>query len=287
MGENEQGGMLRTVVVVGIVAMISAIMIFAVVGLTHVSKSQSADVVKNLQTAQDGECDVQDDYDTSKFKYYTFDEAAKTVEIGGYKNKADGKGADLVIPATVKKDGVVYRVTSIGSYAFYNTGLKSVVISNSVTQIEYSAFNDNQLNKVTFGDKLTTIGGSSFYGNQLTSLTIPDTVTTIEGFAFSNNNLTSVKLSRFLTTIPGRAFNNNNLTSLDIPGNIQTIDESAFSGNSNLKTVTLHPGLQSIGANAFAFTSLRSITLPDHNVKLDPDASFINGGPTIKFNYAS
>lgn len=33
MGENEQGGMLRTVVVVGIVALIAAVIIFAVIGL--------------------------------------------------------------------------------------------------------------------------------------------------------------------------------------------------------------------------------------------------------------
>lgn len=35
MGENEQGGMLRTVVVIGLVAMIAAVVIFAVVGLKN------------------------------------------------------------------------------------------------------------------------------------------------------------------------------------------------------------------------------------------------------------
>ena len=52
MGENEQGGMLRVVVVVGLVALIAAVVIFAVIKLkgtmTSTTDSASAGVAKAI-----------------------------------------------------------------------------------------------------------------------------------------------------------------------------------------------------------------------------------------------
>ena len=52
MGENEQGGMLRVVVVVGLVALIAAVVIFAVIKLkgtmTSTTDSASAGVSKAI-----------------------------------------------------------------------------------------------------------------------------------------------------------------------------------------------------------------------------------------------
>lgn len=52
MGENEQGGMLRTVVVVGLVALIAAVVIFGVVGLNASMNKNSDTAVHNVERAQ-------------------------------------------------------------------------------------------------------------------------------------------------------------------------------------------------------------------------------------------
>lgn len=49
MGENEQGGMLRVVVVVGLIAMIVAVVIFAVTGLKNTSSAQRNNVVAKTE----------------------------------------------------------------------------------------------------------------------------------------------------------------------------------------------------------------------------------------------
>lgn len=106
--------------------------------------------------------------------------------ITGY-NKS--KGTSIDIPSYVKVNGELVKVTTITDTAFYNTGLTSVTIPNTVT----------------------TIGFGAFYNNQLTSVIIPNSVTTIEANAFSNNKLTSV------TSLYSNAFAYNKLTSVNIP----------------------------------------------------------------------
>lgn len=51
MGENEQGGMLRTVVVVGLVTLIAAVVIFAVTGLKGDMRKNSDTAVYNVDKA--------------------------------------------------------------------------------------------------------------------------------------------------------------------------------------------------------------------------------------------
>lgn len=51
MGENEQGGMLRTVVVVGLVALIAAVVIFAITGLKGNMRKNSDTAVYNVDKA--------------------------------------------------------------------------------------------------------------------------------------------------------------------------------------------------------------------------------------------
>lgn len=64
-----------------------------------------------------------------------------TVAVTYNKKTGDDYSGSLVIPETIVKNGVVYKVTRIGAQAFFRCEeLRSVIIPNSVEIIEPSAF---------------------------------------------------------------------------------------------------------------------------------------------------
>ena len=82
---------------------------------------------------------------------------------------------DLIINETVSYNGVEYTVTSIGDGAFYNTGLSSITIPNSVTTIGDLAFSYCLgLTSIIIPNSVTTIGDQAFaYCSGLTYCTSP------------------------------------------------------------------------------------------------------------------
>ena len=71
----------------------------------------------------------------------------------------------IVIPGTVKCQGITYSVTKISIKAFYNMKkLEKVTIGNQVTIIEKSSFEKcKKLKKVIFGKSVTTLKSRAFY----------------------------------------------------------------------------------------------------------------------------
>ena len=123
-------------------------------------------------------------------KYFTYVEVEGGIEITDY-NEEGGK--DVVIPSMIEGSNVI----SIGTRAFYNNQLTSVIIPNSVVSIGSDAFCSNKLTSVIIPSSVTSIEQNAFYSNQLTSVTIPSSVTSIGKNAFyksssSNSNLTKI-----------------------------------------------------------------------------------------------
>ena len=184
-------------------------------------------------------------------------------------------------------------VTSIGNYTFYRcTGLTSVTIPDSVTSIGSSAFNGcTGLTSITIPDSVTRIGGSAFSGCEgLTSIIIPDNVTSIGRSAFAGtgyykdesnweNNVLYIgkNLIEARDTISGTysirtgtktiaeyAFSGcSDLTSITIPDSVTSIGQYTFSGCTGLTNVTIPDSVTTINYNAFdGCTGLTSITIP-------------------------
>ena len=71
---------------------------------------------------------------------------------------------DVVIPSSVKYNGVTYSVTSIGEWAVLDcTSLTSIVIPNSVTSIGEKAFYKcSGLTRIEIPNSVTSIGDYAF-----------------------------------------------------------------------------------------------------------------------------
>lgn len=174
---------------------------------------------------------------------------------------------DVVIPETFVYDGINYRVTRIGSYAFDGcTGLTSITIPDSVTSIGYNAFQYCQdLSDVKIGNGVTSIEEFAFDDcDSLTSITIPNSVTSIGRCAFSSCDfLTNVEIPDSVTSIGDSAFSGCGLTNVVIPGSVSCIESDTFSYCYSLTDLTISEGVEWIEVGAFAdCTSLTDITIP-------------------------
>ena len=134
--------------------------------------------------------------------------------------------------------------------------IQDIVLNEGLIEIGSNAFGGAVITSLILPNSLTTIGQEAFSGcYQLAEITWPDNkgFTEINGF----DNCTSLPDSIFeslpvtVTSIGYEAFFGCRFSSVSLPGTIETIGERAFAYNYNLKTLTLHEGLQSIGVCAF------------------------------------
>ena len=174
---------------------------------------------------------------------YTLDGNAATIT-----GRVNSCPADVNIPNEV--DG--YSVTKIGASAFYNSGVVTVKIPNTVLSIGGAAFASNSIASIDLPNGLTDIGSGAFSSNVLTNIIIPNTVVSIGGDAFSYNKLTSVFLPNGLTELPDSIFAHNALTSVAIPDSVITIKRAAFYSNA-FTSIIIPKNVTSIGQLAFTY----------------------------------
>lgn len=224
MGENEQGGMLRNVVILGLIALISAVVIGLVVNLTHNTKDRTN------QAAEDIELAGVDDEATSVFKYTMHDDT-KTASIYGLAKKDEIKATDLEIPAKVRRGKTIYKVTEIGSSVFNGVPLKSVVFDGNVETIGSYAFANTGIKTVTLSNDMKIISDGAFMNDQINTITLPGKLDSIGKYAFQNNDLTTIVIKDGIESIGDAAFSHNDLVNLDLPDSVKTVGKWSFSEN--------------------------------------------------------
>lgn len=100
-------------------------------------------------------------------------------------------------------------VTHIGDMAFRGSSLESAIIGNGVINIgEYAFWRCTALKSVVIGGSITNIGKETFLGcTSLENITIPDSATNIGERAFSNcSSLTSITFPKSIESIGYGAF---------------------------------------------------------------------------------
>ena len=163
----------------------------------------------------------------------------------------------------------------------FRSSVRQVVVSEGVTTIGYAAFYDcSNLTSVTIPESVIGIGMHAFRNcSSLTSVIIPEGVIRILHYAFQNcSSLTSVTIPESVTTIGQAAFygcaalktlnynakNCNDIsypiswteiTSLILGENVESIPNGAFSGCTNLTSITIPESITTIGSGAFESTA--------------------------------
>ena len=169
------------------------------------------------------------------------------IENGELKEYA-GAGGDVVVPA---------GVTAIGENAFWNSGIKGVVLPNGLKRIKEQAFAGCR---------------------ELKELMLPDSVNTIGKSAFSRCGIETLKLSAKLKQIPRDAFSSSALREIVLPEGVKSIGDNAFRHCTDLKKAVLPTSLEKIGYNAFADDfNLQEIVLPPNAQIAGGAFDFCNG----------
>ena len=190
----------------------------------------------------------------------------------------------IVIPESVEHETVTYSVTGIGSQAFFScSSLESVAIGNSVMSIgDYAFFECVDLESVTIGNSVESIGQAAFTRcSGLTSVTIPNSVMSIGDYAFSECvDLESVTIGNSVESIGQAALSHcPNLTSIVVDVNnanydsredcnalIRKSDNTLLSGCRN---TVIHNSVESIGDYAFSgCTDMPSVSIPNSVVSI-------------------
>ncbi len=151
-----------------------------------------------------------------------------------------------------------YICTGLGDYGdeIRTYTIQDIKLNEGLIEIGSNAFDGAVITSLTLPNSLTTIGQDAFSGcYQLAEITWPDNkgFTEINGFAHCTSLPDSIfeSLPVTVTSIGYRAFLGCRFSSVSLPGTIETIGERAFAYNYNLKSLSLHEGLQSIGVCAF------------------------------------
>ena len=160
-------------------------------------------------------------------------------------------------------------VTQIMSNAFYDSGLTTITIPNSVKIIGSCAFQEcRSLKSVTLpdNDDFTTISSYLFSNCEaLETVNIPDTyvIETIGDSAFYGcTALEEIDIPDGVMSIGDSAFCScSKLTKISIPSGVSRFSNYVFCGCSSLKDVSFPSDYSSIGEHAFDGTKITSLMI--------------------------
>lgn len=179
-------------------------------------------------------------------------------------------------------------VTTVGEYAFADSGIKTVILPSGMTAIPDGLFSGcTSLQTVQGTERILTVGADAFRGctslksmelplatslgeggfraSGLTTLTAP-ALTAVGARALEGTSVQSLQLSA-LTTIGDRAFANMKKLTSVLLGAVTAMGTQVFASDVALTTVSFGAGTTQIGEYAFFSSSpsaaLTEVSLPD------------------------
>ena len=157
---------------------------------------------------------------------------------------------------------------TIGNNAFYNSGLRTFTLPNSVTSIGTACFSDCKLlENFTLSENITWIPDRCFSScNSLVSLDLPERISEIGPSAFSYcKSLTDLNFSSGLQYIDEQAFYGcEALEEVTVPDNVLEIGKGIFRNCTSLKEASIGSGIETLPMECFyGCSSLSKLNLVD------------------------
>lgn len=182
----------------------------------------------------------------------------------GSKVKIIGARAFYNLVSTLNDFVFNENLTEIAPYAFYRSGLESIVIPEGVEKIGKYAFysyNGRNLKSVTFPSTLKSIGTSAFEYCPLTEIDLPENLEHIGADAFAYTNITAVEIPPLMTRLSSGVFQHTQITSVHIPSNIKIIGSGVFE-YCPITQITIDEGVEKIYNYPFAYAEVEELTIP-------------------------
>ena len=214
--------------------------------------------------------------------------AVVTNEKEAYVNGSDIYKGNIKIPESINYNGISYRVTEIGKYAFFGSEITSIELPKSIELIgDRAFFACRKLSTIEIPESVIGIGIYAFCEcDNLSEVSIPKNVASIEEGAFCKNNLKSIKVAENNTYYDSRDNCNAIIDTKSntiiagcknttIPNTVTTIGVQVFAGCKDLTSIQIPNSVTSISDGAFAECGLTEIIIPNSVVSIG-DYSFQN-----------
>lgn len=226
-------------------------------------------------------------YDCEVDGFYYNRISSTEFELTNGENKYSG---DISIPENVMYNGRDFTVTRIGTNAFIDCYLTSLVIPKSINSILsnsfcYDGYPSAKIDRivisdiaswcnVTLSDIPFKVSDSIFYnGKEIDDLILPDGISTIKRYTFCNcKTLKTLSIPKGVESIEKWAFGYcPALTSVSLQDGLKSLN--GFTECTSLTTIAIPEGVTTIGESCFArCTSLQSIILPNTLTRIYQDA---------------
>lgn len=197
---------------------------------------------------------------------YEYDAETEGIKITKYV----GNSINVIIPNEIEEQAVTY----IGKDAFKESGIKTVVIPDSVKEIGENAFRGCKgLTEIELPKNLSYIGTSAFSESCLKEIYVD--AKKIGNTAFWNcESLTKVTIGDNVTEIGTSIFNGcNELMEVSIGNGLKEIPEKAFYECLSLKKIEFGNSIETVGKYSFSNCSgLEEVIIPDNVVDIQSRA---------------
>lgn len=196
------------------------------------------------------------------------------VNVEGYKE------SDLQLPSQVKDEttGISYRVTAIGTEAFYGSPVETLLIPGSVDAIAGNAFfNANSLKAISVAadNSCFVADDGVLYSKDMTRLccfpsnkqfgtySLPTSVTKLGDYAFCGVFLNKFEIPATVTSLGYGVFMGTKLKNMTVPPTVKEMGGGVFQNCNCLETIEFPDGMTVLPDHTLTYCKmLKSIKLP-------------------------